>query len=278
MLQSKFRTLTYFRFWISTAQREDYALDLTTYLLTSLVLFCGAFVQGVIGFGFNVMGVPFITILAGPKMAVSLISVPSQINCLVLVWRIRRKEKDTVPLNFGPLLPLLLMGGIGTFAGATLLVALDPSIVLTCLGVLIMLFVFTDNIRKNWRPSPKYEKQLAFVVGAVTGVLNGLAGICGPTLAPYFYTLRLDKHQFVYYLNVIFLFFGAYQWISFFALGLYTWERILLGLSFLPLSLTAIWLGERARYRVSPVFFNRLILVVLFITALDLLRRGLHLF
>lgn len=250
--------------------------DLTTFVLTSIIFFAGAFIQSVVGFGFNVLGVPTLTILTNSQTAVTVVSIPSFLNCILLVWRIGQSE-SRVDLNFRRIAPLLATAAVGTLAGATLLKSLDPSLVLICLGVLLLLFVATAKLRQNWRPNPRHATRLAVIVGFVTGILNGLAGVSGPTLAPYLYSLRLDKHQFVYYLNMLFLFLGTFQFISFGVLGFFTWERIGFGLSLIPVSLAGLALGSWARGRVSQVFFNRLVLVVLVITALDLLRRGFHL-
>ncbi len=251
-------------------------LEPVTYLIASIILFCGAFLQSIIGFGFNVLGVPSLTILTNSRTAVTAISIPSFLNCVLLVWRIGRGA-DRVPLKLGPVLPLLATGLVGTLVGATLLASLDPSIILTALGLLLIVFVLTDKARKEWRPNPRYARNLALVVGLATGLLNGLAGVSGPTLAPYLHTLRLEKQQFVYYLNVLFLFLGVYQFVSFGLLGFFTWERIGLAVSFIPVSLAGLYAGTRARPYVSQAFFNRLVLIILFVTALDLLRRGLHL-
>jgi uncharacterized membrane protein YfcA len=172
----------------------------------------------------------------------------------------------------------MLTGAVGTMVGASLLLELDPTLELTCLGVLVLLFVLTDRARRNWQPNPRHERPLALVVGLVTGVLSGLAGVSGPTLVPYLHSRKLDKHQFVTYLNMLFLCFGAYQWIVFFFVGLYTWPRVLEAAGFIPAALLGIGLGARVRNRVSAVFFNRLVLLILFVTGLDLIRRGLHLF
>ncbi len=250
--------------------------DLATYILVCAILLCGSFLHSVVGFGFNVLGVPTLTILTGsPRTAVTVISIPSFLNCIVIVWRIARGEGD-VKVEFSKVTPLLITSGLGTIVGATLLAVLDPSIVLVCLGILLIIFVLTAKARQNWQPDPRYTTQFAYAAGLVTGVLNGLAGVSGPTLAPYLYTLRLSKHEFVYYMNVIFLFLGTFQFISFGLLGFFTWERILFGISLIPVSLLGVTIGARVRTKVSQVFFNRLILVVLFVTALDLLRRGLH--
>ncbi len=245
--------------------------DLTTYLLASLVFFCGAFLQSVVGFGFNVLGVPSLTILTNPREAVAVVSIPSFLNCVLLVVR----TKDRIPLRSGPVIPLLITSAIGTLAGATMLKAFDPAIILTCLGVLLLLFVLTDQLRKNWQPNPAHANRLALAVGLVTGLLNGLAGVSGPTLAPYLHSLKLEKAYFVYYLNLLFLFLGIFQFISFGLLGFFTWDRILFSLSLIPISLAGLFLGIKARSHVSQVFFNRLVLIVLFVTALDLIRRGL---
>ena len=247
--------------------------DLTTYILTSVIFFVGAFLQSIVGFGFNVLGVPSLTILTTARNAVTVVSIPSFLNCLLLVWRTPVK----IPLKAGPLVPLLITCAIGTLVGATMLKSLDPSIVLTCLGILLLLYVLTARLRKNWQPNPEHGNRLALAVGLATGILNGLAGVSGPTLAPYLHALRLEKIHFVYYLNVLFLFLGVFQFFSFGLLGFFTWERIGFGLSLIPISLAGLYLGYRVRSRVSQEFFNRLVLVVLFLTALDLIRRGLNL-
>ena len=250
--------------------------DLTVFIVTNIVLFCGAFLQSVVGFGFNVIGVPSLTILTNARTAVTVISIPSFLNSLLIVRRISTGESQ-VPLDLKRVWPLLVMGAIGTLAGATLLAALDPSIILICLGLLLLLFVLTAKARQNWKPQPRHATSLAIGVGLVSGLLNGRAGISGPTLAPYLYTLRLDKYQFVYYLNVLFLFLSTFQFISFGLLGFFTWERILFAVSLIPVSLLGVTVGAWARSRVSQEFFNRLVLLGLFVTALDLLRRGFHL-
>src|SRR5689334_2853500 len=177
--------------------------DLATYILVSVIVLGGAFVQSVVGFGYNIIGVPTLTILTNARTAVSVISIPSFMNSILIVWRISRGEGQ-VPIDLRRLAPLLITTGAGTLAGATLLAALDPAIVLVSLGVLLLLFIFTARARQTWQPNPAHATRLALMVGSVTGILNGLAGVSGPTLAPYLYSLRLDKHEFVYYINVLF--------------------------------------------------------------------------
>lgn len=253
-------------------------MDWPVFVLTNVVFFFTSFVQSVVGFGFNVVGVPFLTVVEGPQAAVAIISIPSFLNCVLIVLRIRRSGEGVIPLRSAKIVPLMVMAAFGTVLGTFLLVALDPSIARLCLGILVLIFVLTDHLRRNWRPDPRHANSIAIGIGLVTGVLNGLAGISGPTLAPYVHILRLDKHQFVYYLNTLFLVLGVYQFVTFFVAGFYTWERVVIAMALIPVSLFGAYIGTRARNRVSQIFFNRLVLLVLFITALDLIRRGLHLF
>lgn len=253
-------------------------MDWPIFVLTNIVFFFTSFVQSVVGFGFNVIGVPFLTALEGAQAAVAIVSIPSFLNCVLIVGRIWRSGEGVVPLRSTKIVPLLIMAAVGTAGGTFLLVALDPSIVRVCLGLLVLTFVLTDHLRRNWRPHPRHANSIAIGVGLVTGVLNGLAGVSGPTLAPYLHTLHLDKHEFVYYLNILFIVLGIYQFIGFFSAGFYTPDRVLVAIGLIPVSLVGAYIGTRARHRVSQEFFNRLVLIVLFVTALDLIRRGLHLF
>jgi uncharacterized protein len=253
-------------------------LDLTGYLLTSLVFFCGSFTQSIIGFGFNIIGVPFLAMLAGTQTAVAAVSIASFLNCVYVLYNVKKTTGESLPLNLGRFAPLLGMGLIGSFSGTFLLVGLDASVVLVWLGILLLLFVLTNDLRKNWRPTPRQEKPAAYIMGLLTGVLAGLAGISGPTLVPYLHALKLEKLEFVFYLNLLFIFFGLFSFASYASLGIYTWERVGLGFSLIPVSLLGSWVGAQVRNKVSQEWFSRLILLVLFVTALDLIRRGLHLF
>lgn len=250
--------------------------DLLTFLIACVVFGGGGFLQSVIGFGFNILTVPSLTILTNARTAVTVVSIPSFATCVVLVWGLSRRKNKT-GLDFKLLLPILITAGIGTLVGAMLLAWLDPHLALTALGSLLLIFVATARFRKNWQPNPAHATKLALTIGTATGILNGLAGVAGPTLVPYLHSLKLDKDNFVYSLNFLFIFLGIAQFISFGLVGFFTWERLLFGLSVTPFSLFGLYLGAKVRDKVSQEFFNRLVLIILLVTALDLLRRGLQL-
>ncbi len=250
-------------------------LDLGAFLLTNLVFLFTSVIQSVVGFGFNIIGVPFLTVLEGSQAAVAIVSIPSFINCFLITWRIRQQGAN-VSLKGANIGPLLGMAALGSALGTYLLVALDASVIRIALGLLLLLFVATDQLRKNWRPNPRHLRPIAIGIGGITGILNGLAGISGPTLAPYLYALKLEKEQFVYVINILFIALGVYQLTAFGLAGFYTSERVVFAVGLIPVSLFGVALGARLRARVNQTFFNRLVLVVLLVTGLDLMRRGLH--
>jgi uncharacterized membrane protein YfcA len=138
-------------------------------------------------------------------------------------------------------------------------------------------FVLTDRVRKDWRVPPEREKALALPIGFTSGLLGGVSGISGPILVAYLISLKLSKNHFVYALSVMFVMFGLSLTISLWLLGAYTLEILLFSLfCLIPLFLGTV-LGTKVQDKISQLFFNRLVLVMLFIVGLDLLRRGFHL-
>lgn len=252
--------------------------SVTDYLIVVIVFFLGAFIQGIIGFGFNLLTVPMLTVLAGPRTAVTVVSIPSLIISLIPAAERYFNKAQHIPLQLNMLAPLLLFGAAGTLAGTALLVVLDPAVILTSLGTILLLYVLTDGLRKKWHPQPRTVTPLGILMGSITGIINGLAGISGPLIVPYLHALRLERDRFVYYLNFSLVFFGMFRWISFYSLGLFTPERVIAGIVLIPVSIIGLKLGELVRPRISTAMFSRFVLLVLLITGLDLLRRGLRLF
>ncbi len=244
-----------------------------SYLVGFVLFFFAGFTKGMVGFGVNVISVPLMSLLVGPKAAIALVSLPSFLNNVIIVLQRRERESWGLVKRVSS---LLVFGGIGITLGSILLVSLDVSLISILLGILTIVFVLTEKARKGWRIPDHHERLYAPPAGFVAGILGGVSGVSAPILVTYLYSLKLDKKDFVYTISAIFVIFNGVQGINFWVLGLYTPESALFGLSYIiPIILGTI-VGTRFQDKISQQLFNYLVLGTLFIVGLDLIRRGLH--
>jgi hypothetical protein len=239
------------------------------------LFFFAAFTKGILGFGVAIITIPLMSVFVGPKTAIVLMSVPSVLNNLLIVWQGR--DSSSLPL-IRRIMPLLIMGCLGIIIGSFLLVYLRPELVMISLGLITVLFVLSDKWRKDWQIPPKQERYWATPVGFVAGFLGGVSGISGPLLVAYLYSLKLDKQKFVYAISTLFLLFTIAQVISLSFLNVYTTENVLISLTYIVPLILGTAAGRKAQAKISQELFNRLVLITLFVIGLDLLRRGFGLF
>src|SRR5262249_17818111 len=91
----------------------------------------------------------------------------------------------------------LLMTVVGVFLGTKVLVTSPLWILNLCLGVMVLMFVFSNWLRFELTISPKLERKLSAPAGLIGGFLNGMTNAGGPALAIYLYNLRLPKLEFI---------------------------------------------------------------------------------
>lgn len=254
-------------------RRNFKVFDIITYATGFVLFFLAACTKGILGFGVNIVSVPIMSLLVGPKAAVAIVSLPSFLNNIVVV--VQRREEDGMSL-FKRIISLLVFGAIGITAGSILLVALDTSVISVILGALTVAFVLTDKIRANWRVQPEHEKVFAPLAGLGAGLLGGISGVSAPLLVTYLFSLKLDKRQFVFTISIIFILFNGAQALNYWALGLYTPQIALFGLSYIIPIVIGTVVGTKLQDKVSQSLFNRLVLIALLLVGLDLIRRGLH--
>lgn len=248
-------------------------LTYETFLFAGLVFLLAGMVKGVIGFGVNVVCIPAMALVlgghTGARDAVALVSIVTVLNNVLLVasWR-----KKSYIQQIRRIWLMLAFGVVGVIVGSILLVKLDGRIVTFVLGLLTVIYVLTDRIRKNWHIPPDREKTIGPVAGLASGLLSGVSGVATPVLVAYLFNLRLTRSEFVYVISVIFILYNGLQALSYWGLGLYRPEIVLYSVGLLIPVMGGTYLGAYLQNKVSQLWFNRLVLGGLLIIGLDLIR------
>ena len=113
------------------------------------------------------------------------------------------------------------------------------------------------------------------VVGLCSGLIAGMTGSMGLPVIIYFQALGFRKDMFVQGIGIQFVFLGLILAIALFYQGGLTAEiSVISALAVLP-SLLGMYAGKLVRDKVSEDRFRTWLYIVLFIVALNLIRKGL---
>lgn len=246
------------------------APDVTFALVLAVVAFASA-VKGALGFGFPLIAVPLTANLIGARPAVVLIAIPVIFsNFLILV---RGGGSSEELRRFSGLLAGVVMG---TVIGAQLLGRMDPRVVSLIVGISAVLLAVLSWGNLMPPVSPKVHRVAGPTVGVAAGVLGGATGIYAPLIAAYVHALQVDKRVFVYWLTAAFFLGGAAQVVSYWRLGLYSWNIVTYAVAtFVPV-VVGTWLGFWIQDRLPVTLFRRLVLLLVLASGVNLIVRYLR--
>lgn len=223
--------------------------------LSLLAVVLASYIKGVIGFGFPTIATPLLALFVDLRTAIVVLILPN-----IVFDAIQTVRKPGLLLTLRRHAVLYFFGIAGTFLGTQILVWVSSKKLLLILGVFVVVFVALNVTR--WRPrvAPSLERYLSPPIGLFCGVLGGVTNVPGTPLTIYFYTLGMDKNEFIRSIACSFLVYKVAQFASVIYFSLLTWH--LLGLSVLAtgLGLGAFWLGLKTQDRVDQVTFNRVVL------------------
>lgn len=234
------------------------------------VVFVASVLNGVAGFGFALVAVAGMAVVLEPRPAVvllSLITPPLQAFQLRYHWAFRSVT--------GRLSTLLLASAVGSIVGAQLLVILPGYALAIALGLFALWFVIGSLRRRPMQITDATERRIAPAVGLLAGVSNGALGASGPILGSYLLAIGLAGRFFVFAISLVFATMSAVRLVTLAVLGAYGGTLLVVGAGLV----IPAYLGQRTGFwlqgRLSPVMFQRVILVALLAASANLLYRGI---
>ena len=235
-----------------------------------LIVTFAAVLKGGLGIGFPLIATPVVATLVGVRESVVIMAIPTLASNLIMIGRIGLG--DSQARRFVPFIVALIAG---TVAGGALLRSLNAAALSIALGLIVLLYVGLRLAHPGFTVSPRLERVVAPIVGAASGLLGGTTNIFSPMFATYLHALKLDPKAFVGSVTLLFTVGNLTQIATYTQLGLYTGERLLYAVAFCIPMVIGIALGMWLQQRLNAVLFDRLVLVVLTLSALNLLYRGL---
>jgi uncharacterized membrane protein YfcA len=224
--------------------------------------------KGMSGMGLPLIATPILAGAFGPRMAVTIVTIPIfAANTLLLVQGMRDRS-----LLRG-IVPFMAASAIGTAIGTVLLATIDQRSFALLITLMVVLFLARGDRLLGDDPAALRARILGPLVCFVGGVLQGTTSIASPIVGSYFHAQRLRPAAFVFVLAAIFQLNSTVQLIGYTLQGLYTPEVVAIGLIGLVPTLLALAVGIWARGRLDPNLFRRLIIALLVLSVANLLWR-----
>lgn len=230
-------------------------VDPTTLLLASLIIFCGALTQSLIGFGLAVVASPLLYIVDPQLVPVPVIVMGFSISLMTLF-----RERGHLQFNG---LQYALIGRVpGGFLGATLLLFAPQPV----LGLAIAGIVFTAVLLSIFKLSAPVNRITLFIAGFVSGIFGNIAAIGGPPMA--ILLSGKDASQFRAALSAFFIFSSMIALAILASVGLVESKHIGLSLMLLPSVIAGYVIAGRIVGRVDKDKTRKATLVLCTLSAL----------
>jgi uncharacterized membrane protein YfcA len=245
-------------------------LPLEALVVMAVALGCGGLVKGATGMGLPVIALPILAAFLGVPHAVAIMCLPILVTNAWQVWRFR---EDLWTADFLPV--MLAAGTVGIGLGTWLIVSLPERSLTLALAVLVLAYVGWSLAKPHFTISRSLGRRLAPAVGLGAGILQGATGISSPLGVTFIHSLRLHRTAHVFAVSAMFLMFTIVQMPALAIAGVLTWPLVLQGAFAVAPALLAMPLGTRLAARLSQKAFDRLILALLAVVAVQLFAKGL---
>jgi uncharacterized membrane protein YfcA len=242
-------------------------------LLALLVgaVFAGGIANGLIGLGMALFVVNVLAAAFGAKDAVVAMSILTPVTSGLQIW-LNRAAAIILPR----LVPVLAGALLGTIFGAQLLIVLPAWVISLALGIFTVEFVVDQARRERPQLADHRERMFGPLAGFVSGTTNGAIGASGPIIGSFLLAIGLRAREFVFAISTVFFFQSLIRAGLFVVFDQYRASIVITAVALLAPALVGQQVGLRLRGRLDPLTFKRIILVVLFISSLNLLARGLE--
>ncbi len=229
-------------------------------LVVIAVTLLASVAQGLTGFGFTLIVLPFFLLVMDVRDAVVISSLLGMVNVALTAMRVWRG----VPW---PTVLRLLLGSFGGMPFGLAVLLLTPQEALR-IGVGLSAVVMAGALARGLRIRARgTASELA--VGVVSGVLRTSTGMSGPPVVLYLQGRGYPPEEFRAALVVFFLIGGIASIGAFLGADVISGNALVLAAAALPAVFAGNWGGDRLLRLVDVALFRRLVLLLLAATALS---------
>lgn len=233
--------------------------------ITLAAIALGSLAKGITGVGLPILAVPVLASFTSVEEAVVLMALPGLAANGWLVITHRRWSALRSHVRF------LLPGVIGIVLGTWLLSTLDDRWLKLILATWLGVYLLQYFSKRSWDHYFSGRGGTAPVLGLAAGTVQGAAGISAPIVAPYFHANGLVRETYAFAAGFTFFLLSVTQVAAMGRFGLFTGERLTIGLSVVIPTLLFTHAGIRLSRRIREETFHRILLALFVLMELKLI-------
>jgi uncharacterized membrane protein YfcA len=241
--------------------------DPITLILIGSIIFMASFVNGLCGFGFALVSVPFMMLFLPPKTVIPLITIISVALDATILLEARRH------VEWRKVVSLMAPGIVGMLIGVWLLTYLGIGSLKLYIRVIILVFTLASML--GLRRDFENKRAATVFTGFLAGLLGGSSSIPGPPIVLFFQNQRMAKETFRANLIAFLLSLYVVTIPMYVVNGLITWELIMASIIFVPLLLLRAVVGIRFSHRIDEASFKKVVLVLVTLAGFMSILTGL---
>lgn len=237
------------------------------------IAFFAGLIKGIVGFAMPMILLSGLSTLIAPELALAGLLLPTLVTNAMQVFRFGFADIWAAIKRFRVFLGV---GGVMILLSAQLVPILPTDLFLLFIGFAITGFALWQLSGRAPKPGEMSQKgSLDFGVGAFAGFVGGLSGIWGPPTVAYLTAIGTEKRQQMLAQGVIYGLGAIILVIAHLRSGVLNSETLPLSLALLPPAICGMLFGGRISDRFDQGTFRKATLLVLILSGLNLLRRGL---
>lgn len=235
-----------------------------------IALFVAGGVKGVIGLGLPLTAISIIGAVVDLRTAIAYIAIPVVATNLYQAF-----DGGRTPEMLRKYWVINLCSVAGTVVGTQILFIVDPRILITLLGGVVILYVAINASRFRIRISDRAAPWAAPPLGILSGLLTGTTGSVGIPIALYLQARDVDKESFLRAIALTFLISSSVLVLALLEKGAISRESAIISAVSLVPAFAGMAVGQRLRGRLSEDRFRAFVFMFLLIAAVNLIRKGI---
>lgn len=228
----------------------------------------GAFAGGAVGLGFPVVAVPALTLGYGLETAVVVASIPTFAIDLANLHRTRHERPEKRDLVvFG------MLAMAGTLIGALVRGSLNERVLVAVLAATLAIYLALEILPRIDLRRLVRAPGVGPIAGSTAGFLQSAVGVSGPVVGMYWLNRTETRTSFIFHITTAFCLMGPVRIVGLAAVGLFTAERLVIGIGLAVVGVALRTVGYNAGERLDRDRFRKAVLLLMAASLVPLLLR-----
>lgn len=239
-------------------------------LAFGVTLIAGA-VKGAIGFALPLIMIALLPSFMPAQTALAALILPVLITNAHQTFRFGFAQAWASVRRFWRIIVTTM---VGIAISAPFVVILPQNIMFLLLGSAVLVFSLLQL--SGWTPDiPRNRRDMVeYVTGMIGGLYGGISGVWGPPTIVYLLATKTEKREMVSVMSVIFTVGAVVLLIAHIRSGLLNAQTMPFSVTMVVPATLGLFLGYRVQDKLDAEKFKRYALIMLCVSAVNLLRRG----